>query len=148
VPLVSPLLALTDAAAFTGAALYVSVAEHPARLTLDDKALLAEWQPSYRRGSAMQAPLAMAGFILGLLGWYQTGAGGLLLGGILMLTNWPWTLFAIRPTNNMLLAMDASVPNAEIRSLLLKWGRFHAVRSFLGLSATIVFFLSCIALKQ
>jgi hypothetical protein len=70
-------LALVIAAVFAGAALYVSVAEHPARRHLDERSMLIEWKPSYKRGAAMQAPLAMVGFLLGLIAWWQTSDWGL-----------------------------------------------------------------------
>ena len=66
-------LALITAALFTGAAIYVNVAEQPSRLQLDDRALLTEWQPAYKRGTAMQAPLAIIGFLFGALAAWQTG---------------------------------------------------------------------------
>ena len=64
-------LALTIAALFTGAAIYVSVAEQPARPGLDDRALLTEWKPSYKRGAAMQERLALLAFLLGMIAWWQ-----------------------------------------------------------------------------
>src|SRR5580693_1291361 len=97
------LLALIASAIFAGAAFYVNFAEQPARLTLDDRALLTEWKPAYKRGATMQAPLALIGFVLGMLAWWQIAHVGFLIGAILMIAPWPWTLIVIKPTNDALL---------------------------------------------
>jgi len=132
-------LALTVAALFTGAAFYVGFAEQPARLQLDDGALLTEWKPSYRRGFAMQATLAFVGFLLGTIQWWQSGDGLWLAGALLLLANWPFTLIVIMPTNNALLATPSEAASAGSRELVVKWGRLHAVRTALGAAATLVF---------
>ena len=139
------LLALTIAAAFTGAALHINIAEQPARLKLDNAAILREWKPSYKRGFAMQATLALLGFACGVAAWTQTGENGFLYGAFILVANWPWTLLAIRPTNNKLMAMEPSKNDPQIRLLVQRWGWLHAVRSGLGLMAAVVFFLSLIA---
>lgn len=133
------LLALAVAAAFTGAAIYVSVAEQPARLSLDDKALLREWQPSYKRGAAMQASIAIVACLLGLIAWWQTGRSGYLAGAVFIILPWPWTLLVMMPTNRTLEAMDVEAADPQARPLIVKWGTMHLVRSALGGLATIAF---------
>ena len=137
--MISGQLALITAAAFSGAALYINVAEQPARLGLDDRSLLAEWRPAYKRGTTMQAPLAIVGLLLGLTAWWQSGEVGYLLGGLLMISNWPVTLFAIMPTNNRLMALEPQMAGPESRKMIETWGSLHAIRTALGFGATLSF---------
>jgi hypothetical protein len=133
------LTALVVAALFTGAAVYINVAEQPARLGLDDQALLAQWQPAYKHGLVMQASLAVLGFVLGVIAWFQLGGWQWIAGALLLVANWPYTMFGIMPTNNRLMAMDPSAAGPESRRLIETWGKLHAVRSILGALATLMF---------
>ena len=139
-------LAILAAAVFAGAALYVSLVEHPARMTLDTKAAALEWAPSYARGTLMQAPLAMLSLLAGL-GSSLLGAGvawavaALLVGAVV-----PFTFIAIMPTNKALGAAGRDLASAETRALLARWGRLHAVRTVLSLAATLLYL--CLALNR
>jgi Domain of unknown function (DUF1772) len=135
-------LSLVVAAVFSGAAIYVNFVEQPARLKLNDQALLAQWKPSYKRGFMMQAPLAVVGFLLGLGAWWMTSRLAFLVGGLFMIANWPWTLFCVMPTNNILMQTELAASGPKSRALIVKWNGLHAVRSALGLLATFAFLIA------
>jgi hypothetical protein len=135
-------LALAVAAIFTGAAFYINFAEQAARLELDDRALLAEWKPSYARGFTMQASLAVLGFVLGAASWLITGDWLWLVGGLVMLANWPYTLLVIMPTNKQLNDTPPETAGPETRALIRKWGRLHAGRTAFGALALVIFLLA------
>lgn len=136
------LLALTVAAVFSGAAIYVFAVEHVARAVLDDRAQLAEWKPSYKRGALMQASLSPLGAVAGVVAWWQTSDPWFLAGALALIAPWPWTLLVIKPVNDSLLATPLEAAGAETRMLLEKWGRLHAMRMLLGVVATILFFVA------
>jgi hypothetical protein len=120
---------------------YINIAEHPARLGLSDAAALAEWRPAYRRGLAMQAPIAVVSALLGAAAWWTTGDPLWALGAVIMLANWPYTLVAIMPTNHLLEA-TASGGDRDTRERLTRWGHLHAVRSALSGIATLIYLVA------
>jgi len=128
-------LALIAAAAFTGAAIYVTVAEQPARLMLDDSAMLRQWQASYPRASIMQASLALVSALLGAAAFWSSGNRLWLIGAVLIFANVPYTLLVILPTNKSLQAAASPAADGGPRRMIETWARLHLVRDALGLLA-------------
>jgi Domain of unknown function (DUF1772) len=132
-------IALLLAALFAGAALYINVAEQPARLGLDDRSLLKAWKPSCACGLEMQATLALVAGGLGLVAAWQAKDWRWIVGAVLILTNWPYTLLGINPTNKRLGAIPDDEASATSRALIVAWGKLHAVRTGLGLAAALAY---------
>jgi hypothetical protein len=132
-------LALVAAAAFTGAAIYVNVAEQPARLALDDRAMLEQWKRSYDNASVMQAGLALVACVLGVAAFFLSLDWRWLLGALFILAPWPWSILVIMPVNRQLKASAGDAVQSVTRASVAHWGRLHGVRSAFGIAATLVY---------
>jgi Anthrone oxygenase len=138
-PQVVEVVAVLACTLFTGAAVYITVVEHPARLSCGAEAALAEWAPSYKRATLMQVPLALVAGLFGIVRTTQGGGTVWLWAAVLILAVIPFTLLAIRPTNNRLLDPNRDSRSDETLRLLKAWGRLHAVRGALSIAASMLF---------
>jgi hypothetical protein len=137
--LILEFIALLAASVFAGAALYVNLVEHPARMTLDTKSAAMQWTPSYARATWMQAPLAIISLVTGLGSWLMGGGIGWAFGALLAGAVVPFTFLGIMPTNKALLATGRDLGSDETRALLTRWAKLHAVRTVLSLAATVLY---------
>lgn len=140
-PTTLQLSATLCAALFAGAALYINLVEHPARMELDTRVAAAEWAPSYKRATWMQAPLALISFLAGTAVWIMGASVGWLIGALLIGAVVPFTFVGIMPTNHALLAPKRDLGSPETRALLERWARLHAVRTVLSLAAAVTYLL-------
>jgi uncharacterized membrane protein len=128
--------AVLASALFAGAAVYINLVEHPARMACGTAIAATQFAPSYRRATVMQVSLALLATIAAVASWLHTGQRGWLAGAALIVAVIPYTLLFIMPTNRLLLASD---PRGDVQRLLKRWGRLHAVRSVLSLAAVAMF---------
>lgn len=124
---------------FAGAAVYINLVEHPARMGCATEIAATVWAPSYHRATFMQASLAIAGSLCGLAAWILGSGFAWLVGALFIFAVVPVTLIAIFPTNNRLLEPQRDLRSEETRTLLIKWGRLHAIRSALSVIASVLF---------
>jgi len=133
------LVAVLACGLFAGAAVYINLVEHPARLSCGTEIAAKQWAPSYRRATVMQASLALVAAAAGAVRWLQSRDVVWLCGAGAILAVVPVTLLVIFPTNKRLLEPRRDLASAETRALLESWGRLHAIRSLLGLVASVLF---------
>ncbi len=132
------LLATLCSGLFSGASIYINLVEHPARMRCGAAVAVAQWAPSYKRATAMQASLAALGFLSATGAWLWGAGTGWLIGAILLGLVIPFTLIVILPTNRKLLSANLDKESQEASRLLDRWNRLHAVRSVLSLSSFLV----------
>jgi len=124
---------------FAGASVYISLVEHPARMACGVEIAAAEFPPTHRRASIMQATLAAAGLISSIAVWLVGATFWWLVGGVVLGAVIPFTLIVILPTNKQLLSPTLDRPSPLTGQLLARWGRLHAVRSLLSGLALLLF---------
>ena len=130
---------------FTGAAIYINLAEHPARMECGTAFAATVFGPSYRRAAVMQAALALAATTGAIGAWFMGAAVAWLVGALLIFAVVPFTLLVILPTNKKLLDPAIDRMSETVQRLLKHWGRLHAVRSVLALASSIVFLASLVS---
>jgi uncharacterized membrane protein len=130
---------------FTGAAVYISLIEHPARMECGVEIAATEFSPSYRRASIMQATLAAVGLVSSIAAWLAGATFWWLVGGMVLGSVIPFTLIVMFPINKQLLS-PALDRRAQAEGLLTRWGTLHAVRSILsGLALLLFLYLTTFA---
>jgi len=131
-------IALAFAAAFAGAAIYVNWVEQPARLALDDQALLSEWGPSDSRGVALLAAFALISALFGFLAFFATEDVRFVYGALIIVASWPYAFFVMAPLNNQILALKG--PDvAAARALVRQWGYVEVGFAAIGVAAVAMF---------
>src|SRR5215471_15644646 len=139
---IAEFIAVLSCALFTGAAVYITFIEHPARMQCGVEVAATEFAPSYRRATVMQATCAAVGLLSSVAAWLAGATIWWLIAGLLLGSVIPFTLIVILPTNKRLLEPTLDRRSAEAGRLLSRWGRLHSVRSVLsGLSLLLFLYL-------
>src|SRR5262245_31740893 len=135
-------LATFACAIFAGAATYINMVEHPARMSCGIELAITQWAPSYKRVTWMQAPLAVLGFVSANIAWLSGSRVWWLVGGLVLGLIVPYTLVVIVPTNNRLLSPHLDKRSNDARELLQRWNKLHSVRTMLSVVALVIFMLN------
>ena len=138
-PVIAQFLATFSCSLVSGAAVYVTCVEHPARMKCGAEVAATEFSPSYRRAAAMVPSLAIFGFLLSVAAWLTGANVRWLVGGIVLVSVVPFTLVVIMPTNKQLLDPSLDRKSDKTMELLSHWGRLHAVRTILSVLALMIF---------
>ncbi len=133
------LVALCFASAFSGSAIYISIVEQPARLSMDSQGMLAEWKPSDRRAVVLLGTLALVSAIFGFVDYSSSHDLRWLLGATVIIASWPYMFFLLVPINNRLLAASGAEVGPLSREFIRDWGFLEWGLAAIGVFATGIF---------
>jgi hypothetical protein len=136
---IAEFVAVLSSSLFAGAAIYISLVEHPARMECGVEIAATEFSPSYRRATIMQATCAALGLLSSIAAWLAGATFWWLVAGVLLGLVIPFTLIVILPTNKRLLSPTLDRRSAETARLLARWGALHAIRSVFSGMALLLF---------
>src|SRR5438552_8270834 len=126
--LIAALLATLAAGLFTGAAIYITFVEHPARVSCGSVLAVTEFGPSYKRAAVMQALLAVIGAGAGIARWGAGGGLGWLVSSVVLGAGRAVHAGGHSPDEQSSTRRLAGQGVARGEALLARWGRLHAVR--------------------
>jgi len=145
---IAEFVAVLSCSLFAGAAVYINLVEHPARMECGVEIAATEFAPSYHRATIMQASLAAVGLVSSIAAWLSGATFWWLIAGLLLGSVIPFTLIVILPTNKQLLSPTLDRRSAETERLLARWGMLHAVRSVLSTVALFLFLYLAVFTKS
>jgi hypothetical protein len=131
-------LALAFAAAFAGASFYVNWVEQPARLKLDEEALLSEWGPSDSRGVSLLAAFALLAAIAGFIAYFELQDVRWAFGALIIIASWLYAYFLMAPLDNQIRSLRGGEV-AAAQALVRQWGIVESGLTAIGAAAVLMF---------
>ncbi len=137
------ILALFLCGTFFGAAVYISMAQHPATMKAGIPFATKFFPPMYDLASRLQIALAVGGTLAGVIQWYQLRDPLWAIGAALLFFVIPFTIVVLKPINDQLLDSDAQRSDSQTEELLTQWAPRHWVRTIVsGLSFVVYLWAS------
>ncbi len=133
------LLSTLSAGLFAGAAIYISVVEHPARIRCGIEAALTVFKSSYKKGAPFMGSTLLIGIVCAIAAWRATSNAWWIVGAGLLLFPIPYTIAFILPVSKRLLDLSPHGNDETASKLLRRWAALHSLRSLIGLAAFITF---------
>jgi hypothetical protein len=131
-------IAIMCSALFAGAALYISLVKHPARMNAGISVALQEFRPSYRRAAVFQIIMAVVACVSSFALSLFTSQWIWFLGGGMTGLMLPFTVIFIMPTNHILVDPHSSLNEYDAQKLLDRWGRLHLIRTVAGMIGFVI----------